>query len=163
MDNEDVGKPVIDYFGISGNAPKVLAYTGNDDEKKFVLDGEVIVDNIKERPSMHMESCVPPGFRFHPTEELVGYYLKRKINSLKINLDVIVEIDLYKIEPWDIQETLGDYSYKFMCLKKADRCKLGYEEQNEWSFFSHKDKKYPTETRTNKATVAGLCKAIARD
>lgn len=55
---------------------------------------------------MDMESCVPPGFRFHPTEEeLVGYYLKRKINSLKIDLDVIVEVDLYKIEPWDIQGT----------------------------------------------------------
>lgn len=53
---------------------------------------------------MDMESCVPPGFRFHPTEEeLVGYYLNRKINSLKIDLDVIVEVDLYKIEPWDIQ------------------------------------------------------------
>lgn len=49
-------------------------------------------------------SCVPPGFRFHPTEEeLVGYYLRRKINSLKIDLDVIVDIDLYRMEPWDIQ------------------------------------------------------------
>lgn len=57
--------------------------------------------------SMEMESCVPPGFRFHPTEEeLVGYYLRRKINSLRIDLDVIVEIDLYKMEPWDIQGTL---------------------------------------------------------
>ncbi|XP_019451078.1 PREDICTED: NAC domain-containing protein 30-like [Lupinus angustifolius] len=103
---------------------------------------------ISERPSMNLESCVPPGFRFHPTEEeLVGYYLKRKINSLKIDLDVIVEIDLYKIEPWDIQ----------------DRCKLGYEEQNEWYFFSHKDKKYPTGTRTNRATVAGFWKATGRD
>ncbi|KAF3522785.1 hypothetical protein F2Q69_00051437 [Brassica cretica] len=53
------------------------------------------MDNI-----MHM----PPGFRFHPTEEeLVGYYLDRKINSMKSALDVIVEIDLYKMEPWDIQ------------------------------------------------------------
>lgn len=53
-----------------------------------------------------MESCVPPGFRFHPTEEeLVGYYLKRKIDDLKIDLDVIIEVDLYKIEPWDIQGT----------------------------------------------------------
>jgi hypothetical protein len=51
-----------------------------------------------------MESCVPPGFRFHPTEEeLVGYYLKRKIHSLKIDLEVIVDIDLYNMEPWDIQ------------------------------------------------------------
>lgn len=97
---------------------------------------------------MDMESCVPPGFRFHPTEEeLVGYYLNRKINSLKIDLDVIVEVDLYKIEPWDIQ----------------DRCKLGYEQQNEWYFFSHKDKKYPTGTRTNRATAAGFWKATGRD
>jgi len=24
MDNEDVGKPVADYFGLSGNTPKVI-------------------------------------------------------------------------------------------------------------------------------------------
>ncbi|KAG8633397.1 NAC domain-containing protein 30 [Manihot esculenta] len=97
---------------------------------------------------MEMESCVPPGFRFFPTEEeLVGYYLKRKINSLKIDLDVIIDIDLYKIEPWDIQA----------------RCKLGYDEQNEWYFFSHKDRKYPTGTRTNRATATGFWKATGRD
>lgn len=42
-------------------------------------------------------------------------------------------------------------------------CKLGYEEQNEWYFFSHKDKKYPTGTRTNRATTAGFWKATGRD
>ena len=53
-----------------------------------------------------MESCVPPGFRFHPTdEELVGYYLNKKVASQKIDLDVIRDIDLYRIEPWDIQGT----------------------------------------------------------
>ncbi|KAA8546318.1 hypothetical protein F0562_002943 [Nyssa sinensis] len=97
---------------------------------------------------METESCVPPGFRFHPTEEeLVGYYLRRKVNSLKIDLDVITDLDLYRMEPWDIQ----------------DRCKLGYEEQNEWYFFSHKDRKYPTGTRTNRATAAGFWKATGRD
>ncbi|EEF35553.1 NAC domain-containing protein 30 [Ricinus communis] len=97
---------------------------------------------------MEMESCVPPGFRFHPTEEeLVGYYLKRKINSLKFDLEVIVDIDLYKMEPWEIEA----------------RCKLGYDEQNEWYFFSHKDRKYPTGTRTNRATAAGFWKATGRD
>ncbi|CAK9157045.1 unnamed protein product [Ilex paraguariensis] len=95
-----------------------------------------------------MESCVPPGFRFHPTdEELVGYYLRKKIASQKIDLDVIRDIDLYRIEPWDLQE----------------RCRIGYEEQNEWYFFSHKDKKYPTGTRTNRATMAGFWKATGRD
>uniref|UniRef100_A0A6N2MEF8 NAC domain-containing protein n=1 Tax=Salix viminalis TaxID=40686 RepID=A0A6N2MEF8_SALVM len=103
-----------------------------------------------------MESCVPPGFRFHPTEEeLVGYYLKRKIHSLKIDLDVIVDIDLYNMEPWDIQ---GTYLY-LIC----SQCKLGYDEQNEWYFFSHKDRKYPTGTRTNRATAAGFWKATGRD
>ena len=45
----------------------------------------------------------------------------------------------------------------------TDRCKLGYEEQKEWYFFSHKDKKYPTGTRTNRATTAGFWKATGRD
>lgn len=46
---------------------------------------------------------LPPGFRFHPTdEELVAYYLKRKINGHRIELDVIPEVDLYKCEPWDL-------------------------------------------------------------
>ena len=45
---------------------------------------------------------LPPGFRFHPTDdELVGYYLKRKVDNLKIELEVIPVIDLYKSEPWD--------------------------------------------------------------
>ncbi|KAI3761731.1 hypothetical protein L1987_52152 [Smallanthus sonchifolius] len=93
-------------------------------------------------------SCVPPGFRFHPTEEeLVGYYLKRKVESLQIDLDVIIDLDLYRIEPWDIQ----------------GRCRLGYEEENEWFFFSYKDRKYPTGTRTNRATSAGFWKATGRD
>nr|GMD79880.1 NAC domain-containing protein 7-like [Ipomoea batatas] len=93
-------------------------------------------------------SHVPPGFRFHPTdEELVDYYLRKKVALKRIDLDVIKEIDLYNIEPWDLQEL----------------CKIGCEEQSDWYFFSHKDKKYPTGTRTNRATKAGFWKATGRD
>lgn len=45
----------------------------------------------------------------------------------------------------------------------AEKCRIGAEEQNEWYFFSHKDKKYPTGTRTNRATTAGFWKATGRD
>ncbi|KAJ7515248.1 hypothetical protein O6H91_22G007800 [Diphasiastrum complanatum] len=44
-----------------------------------------------------------------------------------------------------------------------ERCKIGTGDQQEWYFFSHKDKKYPTGTRTNRATFAGFWKATGRD
>ncbi|KAF0902344.1 hypothetical protein E2562_016195 [Oryza meyeriana var. granulata] len=98
--------------------------------------------------SVNGQSVVPPGFRFHPTEEeLLTYYLKKKVASERIDLDVIRDVDLNKLEPWDIQE----------------RCRIGSGPQNDWYFFSHKDKKYPTGTRTNRATAAGFWKATGRD
>ncbi|CAH2067910.1 unnamed protein product [Thlaspi arvense] len=91
---------------------------------------------------------VPPGFRFHPTEEeLLYYYLKKKVSYEPIDLDVIREVDLNKLEPWELKE----------------KCRIGSGPQNEWYFFSHKDKKYPTGTRTNRATAAGFWKATGRD
>ncbi|CAB4270338.1 unnamed protein product [Prunus armeniaca] len=98
--------------------------------------------------SVNGQSQVPPGFRFHPTEEeLLQYYLKKKVSNQSIDLDVIRDVDLNKLEPWDIQE----------------KCKIGTTPQNDWYFFSHKDKKYPTGTRTNRATAAGFWKATGRD
>ncbi|EXB83818.1 NAC domain-containing protein 43 [Morus notabilis] len=98
--------------------------------------------------SVNGQSQVPPGFRFHPTEEeLLHYYLKKKVSNQRIDLDVIRDVDLNKLEPWDIQE----------------KCRIGTTPQNDWYFFSHKDKKYPTGTRTNRATAAGFWKATGRD
>jgi hypothetical protein len=54
--------------------------------------------------SVNGQSVVPPGFRFHPTEEeLLTYYLRKKVASERIDLDVIRDVDLNKLEPWDIQ------------------------------------------------------------
>ncbi|TVU09037.1 hypothetical protein EJB05_42477 [Eragrostis curvula] len=88
---------------------------------------------------------LPPGFRFHPTdEELVGYYLFRKAIDGSFCGRAIAEIDLNKCEPWEL----------------PDKAKMG---EKEWYFFSLRDRKYPTGLRTNRATVAGYWKATGKD
>ncbi|KAE8766883.1 Protein disulfide isomerase-like 1-4 [Hordeum vulgare] len=46
-DNEEVGERVANYFGITRQETTVLAYTGNEDAKKFFFSGEISLDNIK--------------------------------------------------------------------------------------------------------------------
>jgi hypothetical protein len=52
------------------------------------------------------ELQLPPGFRFHPTdEELVTYYLCRRCAGLPISVPIIAEVDLYKFDPWQLPST----------------------------------------------------------
>ncbi|KAI3418097.1 NAC domain-containing protein [Psidium guajava] len=91
------------------------------------------------------EHGLPPGFRFHPTdEELITFYLASKVfNGAFSGLD-IAEVDLNRCEPWDLPEV----------------AKMG---EREWYFFSLRDRKYPTGLRTNRATGAGYWKATGKD
>ncbi|KAI3680654.1 hypothetical protein L6452_35427 [Arctium lappa] len=88
---------------------------------------------------------LPPGFRFHPTdEELVVYYLKKKASSIPLPVAIIAEVDLYKFDPWELpsKATFGD---------------------QEWYFFSPRDRKYPNGTRPNRAATSGYWKATGTD
>lgn len=55
---------------------------------------------------MQGELELPPGFRFHPTdEELVNHYLCRKCAGQSISVPVVKEVDLYKFDPWQLPGT----------------------------------------------------------
>ncbi|KAG9458561.1 hypothetical protein H6P81_003069 [Aristolochia fimbriata] len=88
---------------------------------------------------------LPPGFRFHPTdEEIISYYLSEKVMNCKFTARAIGEVDLNKSEPWDL----------------PSKAKMG---EKEWYFFCQRDRKYPTGMRTNRATEAGYWKATGKD
>ncbi|RLN39681.1 protein CUP-SHAPED COTYLEDON 1-like [Panicum miliaceum] len=92
-----------------------------------------------------MEEGLPPGFRFHPTdEELVTYYLTRKVSDFDFATRAIADVDLNKCEPWDL----------------PGKASMG---EKEWYFFSMRDRKYPTGIRTNRATDSGYWKTTGKD
>ncbi|KAF3446926.1 hypothetical protein FNV43_RR12106 [Rhamnella rubrinervis] len=91
------------------------------------------------------EQGLPPGFRFHPTdEELITFYLASKVFHGSFCGVDIAEVDLNRCEPWEL----------------PDVAKMG---EREWYFFSLRDRKYPTGLRTNRATGAGYWKATGKD
>ncbi|KAF9666741.1 hypothetical protein SADUNF_Sadunf16G0260300 [Salix dunnii] len=53
---------------------------------------------------------LPPGFRFHPTdEELITYYLLKKVLDRNFTGRAIAEVDLNKCEPWELPGALSPY------------------------------------------------------
>nr|WLK83178.1 NAC protein 4 [Casuarina equisetifolia] len=91
------------------------------------------------------QSPLPPGFRFHPTdEELILHYLSKKVASTPLPVSIIAEVDIYKFDPWDLpaKATFGE---------------------KEWYFFSPRDRKYPNGARPNRAAASGYWKATGTD
>ncbi|KAJ8422782.1 hypothetical protein Cgig2_026694 [Carnegiea gigantea] len=127
---------------------------------------EDVLSELKEEDRKKEKSGgLPPGFRFHPTdEELITFYLASKVfthppppppdypNLRPLTTSTsffappvdIPEVDLNRCEPWDLPE----------------RAKMG---EREWYFYSVRDRKYPTGLRTNRATGSGYWKATGKD
>ncbi|XP_022769577.1 transcription factor JUNGBRUNNEN 1-like [Durio zibethinus] len=86
-----------------------------------------------------------PGFRFHPTdEELVGFYLRRKVEKKPLSIEIIKQVDIYKYDPWDLPKisSVGD---------------------KEWYFFCIRGRKYRNSIRPNRVTGSGFWKATGID
>ncbi|GLT65164.1 hypothetical protein SLA2020_376120 [Shorea laevis] len=62
-----------------------------------------IVTTANGKTGTTAATTLAPRFRFHSTdEELVNYYLKRKILSKLVRFNAIGEVDIYKHEPWNL-------------------------------------------------------------
>ncbi|OWM78778.1 transcription factor JUNGBRUNNEN 1-like isoform X2 [Punica granatum] len=87
---------------------------------------------------------VLPGFRFYPTdEELLGFYLRRKVEGKLLRVDQLIKhIDIYKYNPWDLPMNGGD---------------------KEWYFFCMRGRKYKNSVRPNRVTGSGFWKATGID
>ncbi|KAL3843618.1 hypothetical protein ACJIZ3_001021 [Penstemon smallii] len=93
----------------------------------------------------HEHDVVMPGFRFHPTEEeLVEFYLRRKVEGKRFNVELITFLDLYRYDPWELPALAA----------------IG---EKEWYFYVPRDRKYRNGDRPNRVTTSGYWKATGAD
>ncbi|XP_060173302.1 NAC domain-containing protein 89-like isoform X1 [Lycium barbarum] len=96
--------------------------------------------------SIATASSMFPGFRFSPTdEELISYYLKKKLEGSDKCVEVISEVEIWKHEPWDLS------------------AKSVIQSDNEWFFFSPRGRKYPKGSQSKRATESGYWKATGKE
>ncbi|KAM3313536.1 hypothetical protein ACQJBY_032848 [Aegilops geniculata] len=90
-------------------------------------------------------AMLPPGFRFHPTdEELILHYLRNRAAESPCPVSIIADVDIYKFDPWALPS------------------KASYGDR-EWYFFTPRDRKYPNGVRPNRAAGSGYWKATGTD
>lgn len=116
-----------------------------DDDDDDGVKTKYRVDEEKQAEQEEEEDVPLPGFRFHPTDdELVGFYLRRKVEKRPISIELIKQIDIYKYDPWDLPKgsNVGD---------------------KEWYFFCKRGRKYRNSIRPNRVTGSGFWKATGID
>ncbi|CAN6346800.1 unnamed protein product [Urochloa humidicola] len=99
----------------------------------------------REAGDAHDNDVVMPGFRFHPTEEeLIEFYLRRKVEGKLFNVELIAFLDLYRFDPWELPA-------------------MAVMGGKEWFFYVPRDRKYRNGDRPNRVTASGYWKATGAD
>uniref|UniRef100_A0A2N9HXQ4 NAC domain-containing protein n=1 Tax=Fagus sylvatica TaxID=28930 RepID=A0A2N9HXQ4_FAGSY len=93
-----------------------------------------------------MESMLRVGYRFHPTdEELINHYLKLKMLGKDSQVRDIAEVNICKLEPWELP---GKSAIK--------------SDDSEWYFFSPRELKYSNGKQSKRATQSGYWKITGK-
>jgi hypothetical protein len=68
-----------------------------------MMEEAIVVNQGGCQGEGHELMDLPPGFRFHPTdEEIITFYLTEKVMNRNFAATAIGEADLNKCEPWDL-------------------------------------------------------------
>ena len=75
----------------------------NHQQQQQRRDRDREMDHQRRRGASMQEVDELPGFRFHPTEEeLIDFYLRRRVEGKRFNIELINLVDLYRYDPWDL-------------------------------------------------------------
>ncbi|KAK8483268.1 hypothetical protein V6N11_048973 [Hibiscus sabdariffa] len=116
-----------------------------DDDRDRDRNHDIDISSSGGGKDDHEHDMVMPGFRFHPTEEeLVEFYLRRKVEGKRFNVELITFLDLYRYDPWELPALAA----------------IG---EKEWFFYVPRDRKYRNGDRPNRVTTSGYWKATGAD
>jgi hypothetical protein len=69
-----------------------------------------------------MDSALPPGFRFYPSdEELVCFYLRNKVANQRVASGTLVEVDLHAREPWELPGNDKLFAFSSFAVSSSPR------------------------------------------
>ncbi|XP_057979593.1 protein disulfide isomerase-like 1-3 [Malania oleifera] len=100
-EDEEVWEQGAEYFGVTGNVPKVFAYSG-DKGKKYALDGELTLSNIKSFAQDFLANKLKPVYKSDPIPETNDEDVKVVVgkNFDEIVLDESKDVLLEIYAPW---------------------------------------------------------------
>ncbi|KAJ9702731.1 hypothetical protein PVL29_004454 [Vitis rotundifolia] len=105
------------------------------------------VQNNHSEDGKHFDlNSLPPGYRFNPTDaEIIVFYLKKKVDHQPLPPNKIIEVNLYAYDPEEL----------------AARYKPSGND--EWFYFTPRDRKYRNGQRPNRSVEGGYWKATGAD
>ncbi|KAK0597464.1 hypothetical protein LWI29_025525 [Acer saccharum] len=128
-------------FSTVPDLPYAEPSTVNNGELSLVPYGTKLDDRVLDL------SRLPPGYKFCPNdEELILDYLMKKVTNQSLPCNTIIDVDLYKYNPWDLEEKYFKQS-----------------REKKWYLFTPTTRKYPNEELPSRSAGVGYRKATRAD